>query len=67
MGESSPSSDAFNFVVVVLFAVDVSPKIKKNDWGMGGWGLANPSFSRIYGLFQLDNIICDNMHKIFTK
>ena len=34
----------------VFFVVQVSGK-KKLDRGVCGWGLANPSFSRIFGFF----------------
>ena len=35
------------FCVVFMLPI-VSKKIKKLDGGVGGWGLANPSFSRIF-------------------
>ena len=41
------------FFVLFFVVVHVSKKITK--WiGGGGWGLANPSFSRIFFFFQLD-------------
>ena len=60
MGGSSPNSDSFLFGNFVCFffnffyfivVVHVSKKIKKMDRAVGGWGLANPSFSRIFYFF----------------
>ena len=57
MGGSSPNSDYFiffgNCVFFVFFCVyfvlfSCFQKKKKLDRGVGGWGLANPSFSRIF-------------------
>ena len=47
-----------NVVVFVLFSCfKMFPKkLKKMDNGVGGWGLTNTSFSRIFGFFQLDKI-----------
>ena len=61
MGGSSPKSDSFFFLgnvvflcffCVVFVVLHFSKRnIKKLDMGVGGWGLANPSFSRIIGFF----------------
>ena len=37
------------FCVVFMFH-NVSKKNKKMDNEVGGWGLTNPSFSRIFGI-----------------
>ena len=58
MGGSSPNSDFFFLILrffrvscVVICVVLASPKNKKNWVGVGGCGLANPSFPRIFGFF----------------
>ena len=39
------------FLFCVHMLLKVSKKKKKLDRGVGGWGLINPSFSRIFGFF----------------
>ena len=48
VGVSSPNSDCFfcDFLCVLLFLLYM---FKKMDRGVGGRGLADPSFSRIFG------------------
>ena len=57
VGGSSPNSDfsffwklcVFCVFYIVVFVVHVSKKNKKLDRGVGVCGMANPSFSRIFG------------------
>ena len=57
VGGSSPNSKLvgffgnFVFFVLFFFVVHVSKKKLKLNMGVAGWGLANPSFSRIFRLF----------------
>ena len=41
----------FVFFVLLFVIVHVSKKNEKMDKGVGGWGLDNPSFSRIFRFF----------------
>ena len=55
MDGSSPNSDSFSFFENVFFCFFLLLYMfqkKKLDRGVGGWVLANPSFSRIF-LFSL--------------
>ena len=58
MSGSSPNSDLSYFFEILcffvcFFGVQVSLKIKMGK-GVGGWCLANPSFSRIFRFFKLN-------------
>ena len=67
VGGSSPNSDLsfFGKFCVVLCCFLLYIFLKKIDRGVGGWGLANPSFSRIFLFFKIwqDPLIHVTIHK----